>query len=345
MESRPTTQPRLPLWVLAHLATLAHLAAADATYKFVTEPTPTNFQGFYPDGPKTERIDCASTESFSTWSQWAACCKTNEACGFISRCSAGIVTEPNGKTGICPTSLANCYTMTIFASYPYASQSWLQMGCARDFSASKVYREIVPTAPTTSSPSTRPATTGAAATTPPSPTNTPAPPPAAASQAWIAGAVIGVVVAVAALGFLAFWFGRRRGRKTGVAVGPSASTLAIIPPGKSYAPSSSEPDRGSYAQVPAAAASGSYPLQKGYYGGHTSPPPGQYPGGYGGSPGYHQQGGAYDQGGQGYDGSGGYGGRSSGFYQVPPAGVEEMPVRTPVGKFEPWKRSELDSGR
>lgn len=238
--------------------------------------------------------------------------------------------------------------MTIFASYPYASQSWLQMGCARDFSASKVYREIVPTAPPTSSSSTssststsRPATTGATATTPPGPTSsTPAPPPAAAttSQAWIAGAVIGVVVAVGALAFLAFWFGRRRGRKTSgvVAVGPSASTLAIMAPGKSYAPSSLEPDRGSYVEVPGAAGGG-YPMQpqqQGYYGGHTSPPPGQYPGGYaaGGSPGYYQRGGAYDQSGQG---------RAEGYYQPPP-GVEELPARTPVGKFEPWKRSELD---
>ena len=99
MRSRSTgTGPELALWVLTCLAAL-QVAAADATYKFVTEPTPTNFQGFFPDGPKTERINCASTESFSTWSNWAACCKTNEACGFISRCSAGIVTEPNGKTG------------------------------------------------------------------------------------------------------------------------------------------------------------------------------------------------------------------------------------------------------
>lgn len=100
MRSRPTTpSPRLALGALACLAALVQLAGADATYKFVTEPTPTNFQGFFPDGPKTERINCASTESFSTWSKWAACCKTNEACGFISRCSAGVLTEPNGKTG------------------------------------------------------------------------------------------------------------------------------------------------------------------------------------------------------------------------------------------------------
>jgi hypothetical protein len=55
------------------------------------------------------------------------------------------------------------------------------------------------------------------------------------------------------------------------AVGPSV-TLAVIPPGKSYAPSSSEPDRGSYVEVSRAAAGGGYPLQQGYYGGHTSPP-------------------------------------------------------------------------
>ncbi|KAK1831669.1 hypothetical protein QBC39DRAFT_371616 [Podospora conica] len=361
MGSRPTIQsPGLALWALACLAAL-QLAAADATYKFVTEPTPTNFQGFFPDGPKTERINCASTESWSTWSNLAACCKTNQACAFYSRCSAGIATEPNGKTGVCPTSHANCYTMTIVASYPFASQSWLQIGCAREFSASKVYREIVPTTPPTptstssssssSSSTSRPATTGAAATSPPSPTNTPPPvTPAASSQAWIAGVVIGVVLAVAAVGFLAFWFGRRKGRQTRGALGPSASTLAILPPGKSYAPSSSEPDRGSYVEVPAG---GVYP-QQGYYGGHTPQPPGQYPGGYaaGGSPGY-QQPAAYDQGGQGYVGPGhspGVGGQwatppAGGFYQPPPPALEELPVRTPVGKFEPWKRSELDGGR
>ncbi|KAK5652373.1 hypothetical protein OQA88_10565 [Cercophora sp. LCS_1] len=81
--------------------------------------------------------------------------------------------------------------MTVYPSYPFASQSWLQMGCAEDDGA----RE-----------------TGAGG-------NQSGQDPEkeeGESKAWIAGAVIGPVVALLGVGAAAFWVGRRKGGKEGV---------------------------------------------------------------------------------------------------------------------------------
>jgi len=108
--------------------------------------------------------------------------------------------------------------MTIYESYPFATNSWSKIGCVQpDFSAYTVYREIVPTSGTTSPTKTGTGSTGAA-----KPTDTQqegqgsgqvTQEDSGGSKAWIVGAVIGPLAAVAIAAFAAFWFGRRRGRK------------------------------------------------------------------------------------------------------------------------------------
>lgn len=127
--------------------------------------------------------------------------------------------------------------MTIYASYPSARDSWSVIGCApSDFQANTAYREIViPTAASTErsiatsmATETLPMETAPQVSTSMPPTETPQA-PAATSQAWIAAAVIVPVVAIIAVGYLAFWLGRRRGRREGALSAQSPSTPVSVP--------------------------------------------------------------------------------------------------------------------
>jgi len=137
--------------------------------------------------------------------------------------------------------------MTIYASYPFAVDRWLKIGCVQPgFNAHTAYREIVVTQ-TSSGSAAIPDNTGSS-TSQPSQTGTPSPGQSAAetqastssSQAWIAGAVVGPLVAAALVGFAAFWLGKRRGRKrdSGPAEkgdggdGVSTTERAEAPPGE-----------------------------------------------------------------------------------------------------------------
>ncbi|KAK4032571.1 hypothetical protein C8A01DRAFT_20359 [Parachaetomium inaequale] len=162
-----------------------HVASAQ-TFKYAEGATPTEFQGFVTTAPGLSKV------------------------------------SPMLSSGTIP----NCYTMTIYQSFPSAAQSWSAIGCAPPgFNASTLYREIVVGATTTTpspGPSTRP--TGTAPSGPSStpvktsaapepthdePANTPQTNPPT-SQAWIAGAVIGPVAAIALATFLVFWLRRRK---------------------------------------------------------------------------------------------------------------------------------------
>jgi len=144
------------------------------------------------------------------------------------------------------TQFPNCYTMTVYASYPSASESWLVRGCATNWKAFTIYREIVTatsktsatSTPTTgpSVPNAGPSATGTGSRSEAAATDTPAA-TASTSQAWIAGAVIGPVVALAGLGFLAFWLGMRKAKNKNA---PEGTPSMMPPPGPPMT------DRGSY---------------------------------------------------------------------------------------------------
>ncbi|KAH6613250.1 hypothetical protein F5144DRAFT_499668 [Chaetomium tenue] len=147
----------------------------------------------------------------------------------------GFVTSAPGSESdrfLSATNIPNCYTMTIYQSYPSAALSWSAIGCVQPgFDASTVYREIVVGITTTAPPGSSTGTgtersstaveTGTRGSTISSTaveTSTgeaanASPPDSPSSQAWIAGAVIGPVAAVTLAAFLAFWLGRRKGRR------------------------------------------------------------------------------------------------------------------------------------
>ncbi|KAK3298076.1 uncharacterized protein B0H64DRAFT_393861 [Chaetomium fimeti] len=193
------------------------------TFRFPDDATPTEFQGFVTTAPSSVGTwSCVPGSTHTTHSTWAACCVAGEDCQFFTECNAGTATRMDGSTYVCATNIPNCYTMTIYQSYPSAALSWSAVGCVQPgFNASTVYREIVVGTTPTPSPGSSTISTG---TTPSAIPSTPvetgaresantSQPSSPTSQAWIAGAVIGPVAAVALAAFLAFWLGRRKGRR------------------------------------------------------------------------------------------------------------------------------------
>lgn len=127
-----------------------------------------------------------------------------------------------------------CASRTIFDRSPLATDSWTEYFCANSgFSGHTVYREIA----ATTAEST--AQTSAASQTADPASSTSIPEPSTvpyddysytdtenpSSKAWIAGAVAGPVVALAALGGFAFWYRRRKAQtaKTGGKYSPQPS--------------------------------------------------------------------------------------------------------------------------
>ncbi|KAK4448978.1 hypothetical protein QBC34DRAFT_464237, partial [Podospora aff. communis PSN243] len=215
-----STSAQLGLRLLA-LSSLASVVSANNKLT----STPANFRGFrlHTNGA-VETITCSDSATFFTSSTYGACCYEGERCNFATDCQSGTASRIFGGTYTCDPEFPDCYTMTVYASYPSAAESWLMRGCATNWRASTIYREIVTA---TSSSTTTSATAGASVpTTTPTRTGTaagaggePTSPgevaaTSAPSQAWIAGAVIGPLVALAALGALAFWLGKRKGKKS-----------------------------------------------------------------------------------------------------------------------------------
>ena len=139
-----------------------------------------------------------------------------------------------------PMDWPDCYNVIVYESYPSASNSWLWIGCGQNtgiYNVRTFYQEVpatavagngppvitvqtvqvdaservglsssvpVPTA-TSTEQTTRLATTANDTTAANSSATA-----SSSSQAWIAGAVIGPIAAVAGVASLAFWMRRRR---------------------------------------------------------------------------------------------------------------------------------------
>jgi len=166
-------------------------------------------------------------------------------CDMATFCSKGTYTYRNGQTGTC-TNGADCFGRTFLATFPWASEQWTRYMCTgtgSSYDVKTVYwqldvekfvtREntgqnviVIVTGPqggghgggttSDSGPSSASASPG-----PPGPgtkdqdqedptdgattdDNT------SGSKAWIAGAVVGPVVAIVCIGLLGFWLGRRQ---------------------------------------------------------------------------------------------------------------------------------------
>lgn len=224
------------------LSTTSGLLAAAWAVGLASAQTTTmapNFRGYqtYSNGA-VDTITCSGSATFFMSSTWGACCIPGERCNFATACVSSTASRVFGGTYTCDTDYPDCYTMTVYASYPSAKDSWLVAGCATNWDAFTIYRQLEATTSATTRPSTtRPTSAPSTPTTSsPGPTGTsagndggdsdrsptPAPEPTSGggSQAWIAGAVIGPVVLLGVLGYLAFWFGFKRGKKPTPPGGP-----------------------------------------------------------------------------------------------------------------------------
>jgi hypothetical protein len=117
--------------------------------------------------------------------------------------------------------------MTVFGTFdPSPTESWMVYNCAKSWSASTIYRSLPESLMTTNSASSTTTTTSSSDGGPGMITGAPDLNSAEGgdtaeesespqSQAWIAGVVIGCVVAGGAVAGLGFWLGRRRKRGHG----------------------------------------------------------------------------------------------------------------------------------
>jgi len=133
------------------------------------------------------------------------------------------------------TDLPNCLTMTIYATYPFDLASWTKINCVgADWSVYKAYREIPVTTARVSALSTLVIPTASESKRPATPNGTaisePSQMSSSQSQVWIAGAVIGPVVAIVAAATFAFWLGKRQGRKVDSVKTPTMMTPSSFSP-------------------------------------------------------------------------------------------------------------------
>ncbi|KAI0140407.1 hypothetical protein BJ166DRAFT_117832 [Pestalotiopsis sp. NC0098] len=190
--------------------------------------TSSNFIGYYfnPNG-KTETLTAGN--AWTTSETFAGDCDSGSAtCALATKCDSNTLYMNDGEAGSCGDGLA-CVSFTIFQSSPNASPSATNYGCREGWSANTVYRELA-TATSTSTDSTSTSeTTSMSATstststapTTSSTSSTSSGSGSSSSKAWIAGAVVGPVAALAMIA-LGFYLLRRR-RRTAAAPTPDSN--------------------------------------------------------------------------------------------------------------------------
>jgi len=210
------------------------------------------FAGWYihPGGATTEAINCwgfglAATDlAWTTTDSYATCCpeRGGRACHAMTECDGQTGRDVRGSTVDCAAlgSDVQCQTMTVFEDEAENS-AHTQYFCAQAWLANSVYRTLDVTTTTSSSSSSSatsssqfPSSTSQSSiftsgtpspsrsqSTAPSSTSGadnanqsggPDPAEKSSSKAWIAGAVIGPVVAVIVIAAIAFWLGKRSAR-------------------------------------------------------------------------------------------------------------------------------------
>lgn len=155
-------------------------------------------------------VGCSTDSFWAQSSTFGGCCRVGGNCNFPTACSGGMLTNRLGGTATCGDR--RCYTMTIYADFPTATDSWLVHNCAYTWTASTLWRAQPTETATAAEPSgtTPPAAAETDATADATDANMEAKP---ASKAWVAGVVLGCVAVAGVLGALGFWLVRRRRRR------------------------------------------------------------------------------------------------------------------------------------
>ncbi|KAH7398270.1 hypothetical protein BKA66DRAFT_565888 [Pyrenochaeta sp. MPI-SDFR-AT-0127] len=177
------------------------------------------FIGYYVAPDSVEPL--LAGNSWVTSASFAGDCSSNGRCDIATDCANGTLYFDN-KASVSCTGAQTCVEMTIFAQSPNVLPSAYNYGCRVGWKANTIYRELAAT--TTSSGSVASSTSSPGPTTPmPTPSSTsvsstPAPRPSSAlpNRAWIAGAVLGPVIAIVLIAVAVIWWRKRRaGGKAG----------------------------------------------------------------------------------------------------------------------------------
>ncbi|KAK4172764.1 hypothetical protein QBC36DRAFT_337175 [Triangularia setosa] len=210
--------------------------------------TPPSFQGYsILSNGAASPVHCPESSNFFTSSTYGACCQGTVGCDIATACQNGTYSFLFGGRNTCGSNAPRCAFRTVLASSPTASQSWIVILCTQSDAARTthtLFRETTGTTSTTLTSSSTSTTAESLSTSSihltttwseiAAPTTMEPELQQPSSQAWIAGAVIGPIVAVAVMGLLGFWLGKRRvwASKQGVVTRPEPKPAHENPPGE-----------------------------------------------------------------------------------------------------------------
>ncbi|KAK4224351.1 hypothetical protein QBC38DRAFT_446526 [Podospora fimiseda] len=219
--SRQTMHSKISMKSLVGLCLLVGVASAQD----IITTTPPGFRGYriFSNGA-TETVTCDPGNTFFASSTYAACCPVTGRCNFLSACEGGTFSRIFGGTGVCTSPYPSCMSITIYPTFPAGDQTWLYFACGLGNTVeapySTLYRETAAATTTSSrSLSTSTSATSSSQTISLGPVNT-SPVQStddkdleeggSSSKAWIAGAVVGPLLAIAVIGLAVFFIRRRK---------------------------------------------------------------------------------------------------------------------------------------
>ncbi|KAI1863419.1 uncharacterized protein JN550_009530 [Neoarthrinium moseri] len=191
------------------------------------------FIGYYVAPTTVQRLAAGSGSSWVTSGKYAGDCSETSDCVFATACAGETAQYNNGGSVVCSNGLS-CVAFTIFQSSPGGLPSATNIGCRAAWVANTVYRELpsTVTSTVTSSSTLSASVTGTTKSVSSTTAGTTQPASSAGnsggsgSNAWIAGAVIGPIAAVALIGLLICFFARRKQKIRGMSAGPTPPQAA-----------------------------------------------------------------------------------------------------------------------